>query len=153
MSFQPPFLIECETPRLRGHPYAATMMPFARQYRYTVSDNLSSGSTALLFTSFTIPARLSDSSPYAGTAISSWMELGSMYRSVPYFSASPWNVSLRHSCASILFEMGWTPKEIQHWLGHADYYTTMNIYTHLSSEAISYKSAALNDSLMLIEPE
>lgn len=57
---------------------------------------------------------------------------------------------LRHSCASILFEMGWTPKEIQHWLGHADYYTTMNIYTHLSSENLSYKSAALNDSLMLI---
>ncbi len=58
---------------------------------------------------------------------------------------------LRHSCASILFEMGWTPKEIQHWLGHADYYTTMNIYTHLSNESLSYKSAALNDSLKLIE--
>lgn len=58
---------------------------------------------------------------------------------------------LRHSCASILFEMGWTPKEIQHWLGHADYYTTMNIYTHLSNETLSYKSAALNDSIKLIE--
>lgn len=57
---------------------------------------------------------------------------------------------LRHSCASILFEMGWTPKEIQHWLGHADYYTTMNIYTHLSRETLSYKSADLNDSLALI---
>lgn len=57
---------------------------------------------------------------------------------------------LRHSCESILFEMGWTPKEIQHWLGHVDYYTTMNIYTHLSDEAFSYKSYALNDSLKLI---
>lgn len=60
---------------------------------------------------------------------------------------------LRHSCASILFEMGWTSKEIQHWLGHADYYTTMNIYTHLSNETLSYKSTALNDALKLVEPK
>lgn len=40
--------------------------------------------------------------------------------------------NLRHSTASILYEKGWTAKDIQEWLGHADYYTTMNIYTHIA---------------------
>ncbi|EET60774.1 site-specific recombinase, phage integrase family [Marvinbryantia formatexigens DSM 14469] len=39
--------------------------------------------------------------------------------------------NLRHSTASMLYEKGWHPKDIQEWLGHADFYTTMNIYTHL----------------------
>lgn len=39
---------------------------------------------------------------------------------------------LRHSTASILYEQGWQPKDIQEWLGHADFYTTMNIYTHIA---------------------
>lgn len=38
---------------------------------------------------------------------------------------------LDHSTASILYELGWNAKDIQEWLGHADYYTTMNIYTHI----------------------
>ena len=40
--------------------------------------------------------------------------------------------NLRHSTASILYESGWSAKDIQEWLGHADYYTTMNIYTHIA---------------------
>ena len=40
--------------------------------------------------------------------------------------------NLRHTTASILFEQGWQPKSIQEWLGHADFYTTMNIYTHIA---------------------
>lgn len=40
---------------------------------------------------------------------------------------------LRHSCASILYEKGWSPKDIQMWLRHADFYTTMNIYTHIDN--------------------
>jgi len=39
--------------------------------------------------------------------------------------------NLRHTTASILFEKNWQPKDIQEWLGHADFYTTMNIYTHI----------------------
>lgn len=38
---------------------------------------------------------------------------------------------LRHSTASYLNKLGFTPKEIQVWLGHADISTTMNIYTHI----------------------
>lgn len=38
---------------------------------------------------------------------------------------------LRHSCASMLMEKGWSMKDISDWLGHSDIGTTMNIYTHL----------------------
>ena len=36
---------------------------------------------------------------------------------------------LRHSTASYLNKLGFTPKEIQVWMGHSDIKTTMNIYT------------------------
>ncbi len=39
---------------------------------------------------------------------------------------------LRHSTASILYDIGWDLKDIQTWLGHADIETTGNIYTHIS---------------------
>lgn len=37
---------------------------------------------------------------------------------------------LRHSCASILIQKGWSLEEIQHWLGHGDSETTKRIYVH-----------------------
>lgn len=39
---------------------------------------------------------------------------------------------LRHSTASILYDKGWSLKDIQEWLGHADMETTGDIYTHIS---------------------
>lgn len=38
---------------------------------------------------------------------------------------------LRHSCASLLLSKGVSMKEVQEWLGHSDYSTTANIYSHL----------------------
>lgn len=38
---------------------------------------------------------------------------------------------LRHSCASLLLVNGVSMKDIQEWLGHSDFGTTANIYTHL----------------------
>lgn len=38
---------------------------------------------------------------------------------------------LRHSCASLLISEGFTLKDIQEWMGHADIQTTANIYGHL----------------------
>lgn len=38
---------------------------------------------------------------------------------------------LRHSCASLLLANGVSMKEIQEWLGHSDFATTANIYSHL----------------------
>ncbi len=35
---------------------------------------------------------------------------------------------LRHATATILFDRGWSVKDVQHWLGHTDIETTMNIY-------------------------
>ena len=52
--------------------------------------------------------------------------------------------NLRHSTASILYEKGWGPKDIQEWLGHADFYTTMNIYTHLEKAHRADKAKSLD---------
>ena len=38
---------------------------------------------------------------------------------------------LRHSCASLLLALGHSMKEIQEWLGHSDYQTTANLYSHV----------------------
>jgi len=38
---------------------------------------------------------------------------------------------LRHSCASLLFALGWSMKDVSEWLGHSNISTTMNIYTHI----------------------
>ena len=38
---------------------------------------------------------------------------------------------LRHSCASLMLANGVPMKNIQEWLGHANYSTTANIYSHL----------------------
>ena len=42
---------------------------------------------------------------------------------------------LRHSCASIMLKNGVPMKNIQEWLGHADFGTTANIYSHLDYSA------------------
>lgn len=38
---------------------------------------------------------------------------------------------LRHSCASLLITQGFTLKDVQEWMGHADIKMTANIYAHL----------------------
>lgn len=38
---------------------------------------------------------------------------------------------LRHSCASLLIAKGFTLKDVQEWMGHADIKMTANIYSHL----------------------
>lgn len=52
---------------------------------------------------------------------------------------------LRHSTASMLFDLGWDIKAIQTWLRHADIETTGNIYTHISSERKRIMSTELDD--------
>lgn len=52
---------------------------------------------------------------------------------------------LRHSTASMLFDLGWDIKAIQTWLRHADIETTGNIYTHISNERKQIMSTKLND--------
>ena len=38
---------------------------------------------------------------------------------------------LRHSCASLLLNQGFTLKDVQEWMGHSDISMTANIYGHL----------------------
>ncbi len=42
---------------------------------------------------------------------------------------------LRHTCASILISRGWDVKRVQHWLGHEDVQTTLDIYAHYVKHA------------------
>lgn len=54
---------------------------------------------------------------------------------------------LRHSCASLLVANGFTIKDIQEWLGHADIKTTANIYAHLDVERKKNIAASMDESL------
>ncbi|MFR1884788.1 MAG: tyrosine-type recombinase/integrase [Blautia sp.] len=55
--------------------------------------------------------------------------------------------NLRHSTACILYEQGWKAKDIQEWLGHADIYTTLNIYTHIDRNHKEKQANSLNGLL------
>ena len=48
---------------------------------------------------------------------------------------------LRHSCASNMLANGVPMKEIQEWLGHSNFSTTADIYSHLD---FSFKVHAAN---------
>lgn len=45
---------------------------------------------------------------------------------------------LRHSCVSLLAEMGWDVKKIQYWVGHSDFTTTVNIYMHFNKQRLNH---------------
>ncbi len=44
---------------------------------------------------------------------------------------------LRHTCGSLLFELGWDLKKVQYWLGHSDAQTTLNIYAHFNKKRLN----------------
>ena len=54
---------------------------------------------------------------------------------------------LRHSCASLLLANGVSLKEIQDWLGHSDYSTTANIYSHLEYGAKLKSAGKISETL------
>lgn len=56
---------------------------------------------------------------------------------------------LRHSCASILYDMNWGLKDIQKWLGHADVETTGNIYTHINKSREAMVADEMENALLL----
>ena len=75
---------------------------------------------------------------------------------------------LRHSCASNMLANGVPLKEIQDWLGHADFSTTANIYSHLDfsskvkaadllvnayAEKPEPKQSAVSDTILKLERE
>ena len=54
---------------------------------------------------------------------------------------------LRHSCASLLIANGVSMKEVQEWLGHSDFSTTANIYSHLEYKAKVASANAMAESM------
>ena len=61
---------------------------------------------------------------------------------------------LRHSCASLLLANNVPMKQIQEWLGHSDFSTTANIYSHLDySSKVSSAEAMLNGLGMGSNPQ
>lgn len=58
--------------------------------------------------------------------------------------------TLRHSTASILYDMGWDIMDIKHWLRHSSIDVTADIYTHISQNrkaSLSKKLAGTLDAL------
>ena len=61
---------------------------------------------------------------------------------------------LRHSCASLMLAHGVQMKDIQEWLGHSDFSTTANIYSHLDYTAKLNSAETLVTSLdFALEPK
>ena len=56
---------------------------------------------------------------------------------------------LRHSCASLLLANGVPLKQIQEWLGHSDFSTTVNIYAHLDYRSKISSAQAMEQGILL----
>ena len=54
---------------------------------------------------------------------------------------------LRHSCASFLVSSGIPMKQVQLFLGHSNYSTTADIYSHLSPKALDASGTTLQSLL------
>ncbi len=52
---------------------------------------------------------------------------------------------LRHSAASVLYDLGWDIERIKSWLRHSDIKTTSNIYLHISKERRKIDAYELRD--------
>jgi len=57
--------------------------------------------------------------------------------------------TFRHTCASMLFEAGRNPRQVQAWLGHSDPGFTLRTYVHLMDEGVG--DAAFLDSAITLE--
>ena len=56
---------------------------------------------------------------------------------------------LRHSCASLLLALGYSMKDIQEWLGHSNYQTTANLYSHIDPRNKKNMIQGLSNALVL----
>lgn len=54
---------------------------------------------------------------------------------------------LRHSCASLLLALGYSMKAIQEYLGHSNYQTTANLYSHIDPKSKQEMIRGLSSAL------
>lgn len=54
---------------------------------------------------------------------------------------------LRHSCASLLLTNGVPMKAIQEWLGHSNYRTTADVYSHLDFASKAHSAEVISRAL------
>lgn len=59
--------------------------------------------------------------------------------------------TLRHSTASILYDMGWDIMDIKHWLRHSSIDVTADIYTHISQNRKKHLSEKLEGTFEIIQ--
>jgi integrase len=55
----------------------------------------------------------------------------------------------RHTFATLMLELGESPKTVQTMLGHTTITTTMDIYSHVSLDLEKRAAAKLNEALSL----
>ncbi len=60
---------------------------------------------------------------------------------------------LRHSCASLLVANGVPMKNIQEWLGHANFGTTADVYSHLDFSAKEQSASVISNALSFNQEE
>lgn len=60
---------------------------------------------------------------------------------------------LRHSCASLLLASGIQMKQIQEWLGHANFNTTADVYSHLDFDSKIESANKISQMLSFKEEE
>jgi integrase len=58
---------------------------------------------------------------------------------------------VRHTFATLMLELGESPKTVQTMLGHASITTTLDIYSHVSLELEKRAAAKLNDAFRLAQ--
>jgi site-specific recombinase XerD len=57
----------------------------------------------------------------------------------------------RHTFATLMLELGESPKTVQTMLGHASITTTLDIYSHVSLELERRAATKLSDALRLVQ--
>jgi integrase len=58
---------------------------------------------------------------------------------------------VRHTFATLMLELGESPKTVQTRLGHASITTTLDIYSHVSLELEKRAAAKLSDAFRLAQ--
>lgn len=60
---------------------------------------------------------------------------------------------LRHSCATLLLQSGFNMREVQEWMGHAEYSTTAKIYAHVDFKSKANMAFSQDNQIAVVGKE